>query len=194
VAGVYRYAVTGTETVPGSGGKQKLPPVSESTVSPSVQKSGISCFGVENRYSPRTANARVYLIRGDDVYVVAAGFNTQNFVATVLPRPAILAVAASGTRWSGSFTGRTSGTYRVEILERGSINVGGRSLKAVRLSSKAIFHGDVEGSQTADTWLAENRSLVLREKSTVHLRFGGDTEALRYNAELRSPTPAGSGG
>lgn len=192
-SGVYRYDLSGTETVP-SGGSRKLPKLSESEVTPSVHRPGVACFGVQNRYSARTANARVYLIRGDDVYIVAAGFDTPNFVSTVLPRPAIIALAASGSRWSGSFAGKTSGSYKVEILERGLIKVGGKSVKAVHLSSTAHFRGEINGAQTADTWLAEGRSLVLREKGKVNLRFGGDTEALRYKMRLQSVTPAKASG
>jgi len=192
-AGTYTYDLSGTETVPGTG-QRRLPATSTSLVTPTARSQGVSCFGVHSRYSDRFSTSRVYLIRGDDVYIAASGFDTPNFVATILPRPAILAVAGAGTRWSGAFGGRTSGTYSVEILGRRAIAVGGQNVKAVELSSTARFRGEVDGTQKVDTWLAEGRSLVLREKSSSDLRFGGATERLSYRVSLRSLTPGGAGG
>ena len=153
---------------------------------------GLTCFGVEHRHSPTTRTADVYVLRGEDIYIVAVGFTTPGYVQTVLPRPAILALSGTSTRWSGSFSGRTSGTYRVEIPGRRTMRVGGRSVKVVQLTSSATFRGELTGSQTTSTWLAADRSLIVEETGTSSLRFGGDEERLTYRNRLVSLTPRGA--
>jgi hypothetical protein len=165
-----------------------------STVTPSTKRAGVTCFGSEHRYTDRVRTANVYILRGEDIYIVADGFDTPNFVQTVLPRPAILALSGTQEQWSGTFAGATSGTYSVEIVGRRAFTIGGRKVKTVGLSSRATFKGETEGSQQRETWLAVDRAIVVREKGTSVLRLGGDTERLSYTSTLKSLTPEAGGG
>ena len=190
--GAYGYTTQGSESVPGQTGRLRpLPRTSDSLVTPVRRSGGLTCFGMEHRHSPSTRTANVYVLRGEDIYIVAVGFTTPSYVQTVLPRPAILALSGTSTRWSGSFSGRTSGTYQVEIAGRRTIRVGGRSVKVVQLASSATFTGELTGSQKTSTLLATDRSLIVQETGTSNLRFGGDEERLNYRDRLVSLTPGG---
>jgi hypothetical protein len=188
--GTYSYTSRGTDSVPGTGGRPRaLPKSAETLITPARRSGGLTCFGSEQRYSPSTHTSNVYIVRGGDIYIVGVGFNTSSYVQKVLPQPAILAVSATSTSWTGAFRGPTSGSYRVEILRRGSMKVGGKSVSAVELSSKATFTGELTGTQDRTTWLARDRSLVLEESGHSNLRFGGDEEKLAYTIKLRSLQP-----
>lgn len=191
-AGVYSYETRGSDSIPGTGGKpRELPGVSTQLVTPPRRKGGLTCFASEQRLSPGTRIANVYVIRGGDIYIVAIGFNTANYVQRVLPRPAILALSGTSTKYSGRFGGDTSGRYRIEIVKRGKRKVGGKSVPAVLLSVHAAFTGEIEGTQNRNTWLATDKSLLLEESGESDLRFGGDVEKLGYTVKLRSLQPGG---
>jgi hypothetical protein len=192
--GSYSYATTARETVPGQGGTRPLPARSDSVITPTRLRGNLVCFGALRRYSSPTRTADVYLRRGDDIYLVALGFDTPSFVLTVLPRPAILALSGSSTTWSGGFTGRTRGSYRVEIVGRRTFKIGNKLVKAVGVRSSAAFRGEADGTQRGVTWLAIARPLVVAESGRSVLRFGGDEERLSFSSRLLSLTPGAGGG
>jgi hypothetical protein len=183
-AGVYAYATAG----------KGLPQRTESTVTPSTKQGGITCFGSDHRYTKTTRTADVYLLRGEDIYIVADGFDTPHFVQSVKPRPAILALSGTQQEWRGTFAGATSGTYSVEIVGRRTFTIGGKRVKAVGLSSRATFRGETTGTQRRTTWLATGRALVVRETGSSVLHFGGDVERLSYSDRLLSLEPKAGGG
>lgn len=183
--GVYQYATTGTER-----GKP-LPARTNTTVTPGTARAGLTCFGSEHRYTPKVRTADVYILRGEDIYIVADGFVTPNYVQSVKPRPAILALSGTQQAWRGTFAGATSGTYSVEIVGRRTFTIGGKRVKAVGLSSTATFRGETTGSQKRETWLATGRALVVRETGTSVLQLGGDVERLSYTDRLLSLEPSG---
>ena len=187
--GVYRYATTGTETVPGEAGARRLPRESEALVTPSRTLKGVTCFGSQRTFSDRTRIPEVYVLRGEDVYITALGFDTPNLVESFNPRPAVLAVSGTETVWSGSFKGSTSGDYRVEIIGRRNLRIGGKSVRAVGLRSDANYQGEAEGSRRTTTWLAADRSMVLQEEGESVLVVGGGEQRLRYRTKLVSLTP-----
>lgn len=191
--GTYKYETTGTESVPNEG-TTKLGPVDEIVVTPDRTEGNLACFGFDRRYSPQTSISNVYIQRGEDTYITGVGLATSNYVTTIEPRPAILASAGSGTRWEGKFSGETSGGYEVEIIARKEISVGGESVEAVGLESRATYNGETEGSQIAETWLAVDRPLILADKGKLTIRVGSATNRIEYDSRLTSMTPETDGG
>jgi hypothetical protein len=190
-AGAYRYTTRGTGTVPGAGRERRLPGTTIARVSPVSREPGLACFTVERRYSPDATTQNVIVLRGEDVYITGLGFETPSSVRSVLPRPAVLALSGNQTAWSGTFRGSTSGSYEVEIVGRRRFDVGGRSVEAVGLESRASYTGELEGSQRATTWFATGRSaLVVEESGETTVNFGGDRERLRFRSHLESLDPS----
>jgi hypothetical protein len=187
--GIYLYATTGTQTTPGESGREQLPHQTESLVTPARKTKDLVCFGSERSLSARTKIPEVYVLRGEDVYITALGFDTPNLVESFNPRPAVLALGSTTSSWTGSFKGSTSGTYRVEIVGRRSFKVGGETVKAVGLQSDATYTGEASGSRRTMTWLAIDRSLVIQESGQSRIKVGGGDERLDYETELLSLTP-----
>ena len=192
-AGTYTYRTKGSETASNEG-QSALDPINDLVVTPPLEDGDLTCFGFEREFSPTTAVTNVYIQRGEDTYISAIGVATANYATTIEPRPAILAVAGSGTRWSGEVTGATSGTYDVEIFDRRPVSVGGERVEAVGLASHATYHGETEGSQDARTWLATDRPLILSERAQLVIKVGSATNRIDYESELTSLDPEPAGG
>jgi hypothetical protein len=192
-AGAYTYRTKGTETASNEG-RSGLDPINDLVVTRPLKQGDLTCFGFEREFSPTTAVTNVYIQRGEDTYISAIGVATANYVTTIEPRPAILAAAGAGTRWSGQFSGATSGTYEVEIFDRRTISVGGERVEAVGLDSHATYHGETEGSQDARTWLATDHPLILSEQAQLVIKVGSATNRIDYESELTSLDPEPAGG
>lgn len=184
-AGTYRYSVRGSEDLPDAR-PSELPATIETAITPTRRRGDLLCFGVDRPYSPRVGLANVYIRRGDDIYVTAIRLRTPNYVTTIKPRPAILAVPGAGERWRGTFRGATSGEYRTKLLGRRTLSVAGERVEAFGVQLRAQFSGASAGSQRTRTWLAMKRPLVLAEQGELTLRVGGATNRLRYGLRLRS--------
>jgi hypothetical protein len=128
-------------------------------------------------------------VRGDSLYVVGVGVSTPNLVHRIRPRPAILGLSDTQTSWHGVFAGATSGRYDVEVLGRRRFEVAGETVTGLGLRMSATYHGDVEGRQRTDTWLASDRALVLAESGRSVLRLGGAEQRLDYRNRLLSLEP-----
>ena len=188
--GAYRYATHGVTSDPdAAGGVRALPGRTTAVVTPARTAAGLRCFGRRHRLAPYTDAANVYVVRGQDVYVVGVGIATPHLVERVTPRPAILGASDTETRWSGAFRGPTSGTYAVEVLGRRRIRVGDRVVSAVGVRSTAIYRGQVTGEQVSRSWVTPGRSLVVAESARSALRIGGAEERLRYRSRLLSLLP-----
>jgi hypothetical protein len=190
--GTYSYETEGTVALPDEA-RARLPDRTETVITPATTEGEVSCHGTEQRFSPRATLSNVVIQRGEDVYLTAIGFASSNYVTTVEPRPAVLASAASGTRWDGTFDGPTSGSYEVEVIGRKTFDVGGDQVEAVGLDSRATYHGDTEGSQARKTWLSVDRPLILSESGEFALEVGGGEDRLEYETTLTSLEPETSG-
>lgn len=188
--GTYSYETRGTEAVPGES-RRPLPATTKVSVTPSRRSGGLSCVGFVRRWSDRTTTSEVYVLRGEDVYVTAIGLDTPNQVESVAPRPAILALSGSGTAWKGAFAGDTTGSYEMEIIGRRTVRVGGESVRAVGIETRARYSGDAAGSRRTTSWLALDRALVLSEEGDSSLRVGGGDEKLSYTTKLTSLEASG---
>ena len=194
--GAYLYATRGSTSDPEvATGTRPLPSRSTAVVTPARTAAGLRCFGRRLSFERHTDTSNVYVVRGDDLYVVGVGVGTPHLVQRVLPRPAILGLSGHETRWAGAFRGRTSGTYDVEVLGRRSFRVGDRTVTAVGVASRATYRGEVEGEQTSRAWMTTGRSLVVAESGRSVLRIGGAEERLEYRNRLLSlqPTTANEG-
>jgi hypothetical protein len=191
-AGAYSYSTTGRETTE-DGGTAPLAQTTTAIVTPTRRTGGLTCFGSERRLSTRTELADVYLLRGEDIYLVGLGVATPNLVETIAPRPAILALSGSQSSWTGAFRGNTAGTYKVELLGRRTFRVGGKSVKTVGLDSRATFTGETTGSQKRTTWIATDQALIVQETGRFELKLGGSVERLAYSSRLESLEPGGAG-
>ena len=188
--GVYRYKVTGTQLVPGSGIRVKdLPPRGDLFVTRARRHGALTCFRAQRRYAPDIANTATYVIRGRDVYLVNLRIQALGESHEIRPDPPVLFLSDEGSSWSGQFGGQTSGSY--EFLARGerSLRVSSQRLKVLGVSSVVSYRGAVNGTQRTTTWISPSRELVVSESLRSRQRFGVDSLRLRSRSRLLSLDP-----
>lgn len=189
-AGLYRYRVSGSQTVSGAALRARdLPARGETLVSRSRTVGVLTCFRIQRRLAPDIANTATYVIRGGDVYLVGIVIQALGEAQTIRPDPAVLSATESGSEWSGQFAGPTSGSYSFSVRGRQRFRVGGQRLRAVRISSSVSYRGAYSGTQKATTWLSVDHDLVLGESARSSQDFGVSTLRLRSRSRLISLRP-----
>jgi hypothetical protein len=188
--GVYRYAVAGTQAIPGSGVRVKnLPPRGDLYVAPSRRHDGLVCFTVQRRFSTEVANTSTYVIRGNDVYLVALRIQALGESHLIHPDPPVLTVSDEGSSWSGRFGGSTAGSYQFSGLGKRTFRVGSRPLRAVGISSVVSYRGAVAGSQRSTTWVSLRHEVVVAEAFRSRQLLGVSSLRLRSRSHLLSLDP-----
>ena len=106
------------------------------------------------------------------------GFSFNN---TYQPEPPVEAMRyplRNGDRWNGSWEDSTSGDYRIEVGEKGTVDVGGRTVQAFAVKTLTTFRGEIEGRAEVTTWIDPATASVVKTDGRVELKsvFG------RYNS------------
>ena len=112
--------------------------------------------------------------------------------STITFSPAMLVGLAHpevGKSWSGSWKGKTSGTYAARIFDRGTMTVGGESLEVWGYELRLQMKGELEGTVFARIMYAPEHALTVQENYKQDIQ----SERGRYRAEwsvtLKSTTP-----
>lgn len=100
-----------------------------------------------------------------------------------------LANPKEGASWSGSWKGRTSGTYRSHIFEHTTMNIGGEQVEVWGYEVQMTMRGELNGTVFAQVRFAPEYALTVQE----HYKQEIQTDRGRYRAEwtmtLKSTTP-----
>jgi hypothetical protein len=188
--GVYHYGVTGSQTLTGAALRARdLPARGEILVSPSRAVGVLTCFRVQRRFASDIANTETYVIRGDDIYLVGITIQALGETQKIRPDPAVLSATETGSEWSGQFSGPTFGSYSFSVGGKEKFRVGGKRLRAVRISSSVSYRGAYSGIQKATTWVSVDRDVVLGEEARSSQDFGVSTLRLRSRSHLISLQP-----
>ncbi len=191
--GVYRYRTRGYSGVPDEAVRARsLPGTTELIATRSRRFGDLVCFRLQKRYSPDLANTETYVIRGDELFLVGLRVDVLGQSQEVRPAPAVLFGNGTGTRWSGQFNGKTSGSYDVTALGERSYRLGGRRLRVTGLRSTVSYRGEVSGAQTMTAWVSLGRRLVVAEKVVLRERLGVSDLRLRLRRQLISVDPSGT--
>jgi hypothetical protein len=188
--GIYRYRLSGAETVTGTATRARdLPASAEMIVSPARRIGEASCFRIQRRTGSEIANTDTYLIRGGEIYLVGLVIQALGETQRIRPDPAVLTATQAGSEWSGRFGGRTAGTYRFSVGRSKKLRVGKKRVKAVQVTSSIAYRGAFDGMQTGTIWLSRAHQVVLSEKVRSRQGLGINTLRLRTSAQLRSLHP-----
>ena len=166
-----------------------LPRITELIVTRARHLPGLVCFRMQKRYAGRLANTETYVIRDDELFLVGLRIEALGHSEEVRPVPAVLFGNDTGSEWSGQFSGRTSGSYRVVGLGDRFYRVGGRRLRATGLESSVSYRGAVSGAQAMTLWISPKRRLVIREELEMKERMGVTEVRLGLRRRLLSPEP-----
>lgn len=189
-AGIYRYRTRGRSGVPSEAVRVKdLPPITELVVTKARRFQGLRCFRMQKRYTPRLANTETYVIRGNELYLVGLRIEALGRSQEVRPVPAVLFGGNSGSKWSGQFSGTTSGSYVVTGLGERSYRLGTKKLKVIGLKSSVSYRGAVSGTQTMTAWVSLGRRVIVAEKVVSRQRLGVSEVMLSLRRRLLAPNP-----
>jgi hypothetical protein len=188
--GIYRYAMTGSQAVPGAALRAKdLPAHSELFVTPSRKIGNATCFKVQKRFASDIANTSTYVIRGESIYLVSLLIQALGESQEIRPNPPVLSASNAGSSWSGQFGGATYGSYTFSVLGKRTYRVGARQLRAVGISSSVSYRGAVSGTQVATAWISLDHDVVVAEKVKSRQNFGVSVLGLRSRSHLVSLQP-----
>lgn len=147
---------------------------------------------MQKRYTSDLANTETYVIRGNELYLVGLRVQALGRSQEVRPIPAVLFASNSGSKWTGAFTGRTSGSYSVTGLGKRVYRIEGKRLKVTGLQSSVSYRGAVSGTQTTTTWISLARRVIVTEKLTMRERLGVNEVRLNLRRRLISLDPSRS--
>lgn len=189
-AGIYSYRTRGRSGVPSEALRARdLPRVTTLIVTRSRRFGGLACFRMQKRYSPRLANTETYVIRGDELFLVGLRIEALENAQEVRPVPAVLFASRSGSKWSGGFSGRTSGSYVVTGLGKRPFRLGSKRLKVTGLRSSVSYRGAVTGTQTTTAWISLARRVIVSERVVLRERLGVSEVRLRLRRRLMDLAP-----
>jgi hypothetical protein len=193
-AGVYRYRTRGVSGIPSEAVRARdLPRVTELIATRSRRFGDLVCFRLQKRYAPDLANTETYLIRGGELFLVGLRIQALGNSQEVRPVPAVLFGSNSGSKWSGQFSGATSGSYSVTGLGKRVYRLGGRRLQATGVKSSVSYQGAVSGAQAMTAWILPEKRLVLTERVVLQERLGVSNVRLHLRRRLISLEPSRAG-
>jgi hypothetical protein len=166
-----------------------LPRITQLIVTKSRRFQGLICFRMQKRYTSHLANTETYVIRGNELYLVGLRIQALGRSQEVRPIPAVLFASNYGSKWSGGFSGKTSGSYSVTGLGKRLYRVDGKQLQVTGLESSVSYRGAVSGTQTMTTWISFGRRVVVAEKVTMRERLGVSEVRLSLRRRLVSLDP-----
>lgn len=193
--GVYRYRTRGASGVPSEAVRARdLPRVTELIATKSRRFGDLVCFRLQKRYAPDLANTETYVIRGSELFLVGLRIEARGSAQEVRPVPAVLFGSSSGSKWSGQFSGATSGSYDVTGLGERVYRLDGKRLKATGVRSSVSYRGAVSGAQAMTAWILPQKRLVLAERVVLRERLGVSNVRLHLRRRLVSLEPSRAGG
>jgi hypothetical protein len=192
--GTYRYRTHGTSGVPGEAVRGKdLPRVTELIATRSRRFGDLVCFRLQKRYAPDLANTETYVLRGSELFLVGLRLQARGSSREVRPVPAVLFGSDSGSKWSGRFSGGTSGSYVVTGLGERTLSFDGGRLKVAGVRALVSYRGAVSGAQRMTTWISPRRRLVVLERVAMRERLGVSDVRLHFDRRLISLDPIRAG-
>lgn len=190
--GVYSYAMTGKQVVPGGALRVKnLPDRSDLFVTPALKIGTNTCFRIQMRFSSDVATTSTYVIRGEDVYLMSLRTQALGESQEIVPNPPVLSASGSGSKWSGQFGGRTYGGYSFSALGKRTFRVGSMKVRTAGISSSVSYRGAFNGTQAVTAWIAlrPNPHIVVSEELESRQDFGVSTLKINAHSHLLSLKP-----
>lgn len=192
-AGKYTYDFAGVRQVSGGTNKTtKLPPQMQVLITDAIRDGGQSCFTMQRRYERDFGDTATIVVNGSDFLLRSGLFQTGGEIIDFIPDPPIVLLSGDQTEWSGSFTGTTSGRYKATLIDRKRVRIDGKSIEVAGIQTDVSYSGEIEGTESAERWLAINSGLLISESVKQRRAFGLDTLKLRYKSKLKSLDPTAS--
>ena len=198
-AGSYSFAQSGYEEFCDSAGrcdKEPLPSRQPTKVS-YESRTGSSAMVVSEQEASNSRVARTWTkftpsgahITKLYVRFVYSGFR---FERTYVPEPAVEALRfpfTSGESWSGSWKASTSGTYDVQVGDRGQMKVGGKTITVYPVDTTTTFKGDFEGKSRITAYFDVDTKAIVATDGVLNVtsQFG------RYTTVFETKLASGPG-
>ncbi|MGH2757115.1 MAG: hypothetical protein ACRDI3_04940 [Actinomycetota bacterium] len=94
-----------------------------------------------------------------------------------------------GKRWGGEWSGKTSGDYQAQTLEKTSMVIGGERVNVWVTEVEMHFRGEVEGESTVRLWAAPEYRMVVKQWQVTDVKSGPGNYHSEWTRVLRSLDP-----
>lgn len=116
--------------------------------------------------------------------VIDFSYGGFNFAQEYEPQPPVESLRlplSAQEGWSGRWKAQTSGDYRVKVLGRERVAVGGSTVDAYRLETATNFRGEFSGRAQITAWIDPETKMVVKTDGDIAVasRFGEYTSSFR---------------
>jgi hypothetical protein len=111
------------------------------------------------------------------------------FEETYTPEPPVQSLRfplTPGASWKGSWEDSTSGDYEVQVFERESLEVGGRSVQAYRIQTFTDFRGQFQGRSKIETWIDPATKAIVKTRGVLNVTSAFGRYSTSFGTQLRS--------
>ena len=109
-----------------------------------------------------------------------------DFDPAMLVGPRVLEV---GQTWSGSWEGKTYGTYEGKTFERVVLDIGGEEVETFGIEVNIRLEGEQEGNVIAKVWIAPEYSMTVKEHFIQNVSTGVGSYHAEWTITLKSLEP-----
>jgi hypothetical protein len=189
-SGVYTWDTDGYEEAPGL--HRELPEESHSI----IQRTGERTWTEHQIYSEQREQWLKLFLSPDGVGCTSVRNRVQfgpieedNTIPFEPPALFLSFPNEVGKRWGGEWSGRTSGDYQAQTLEKTSIVIGGVRVKVWMTEVEMHFRGEVEGESTVRLWAAPEYRMVVKQWQVTDVKSGPGNYHSEWTRVLRSLDP-----
>ena len=111
------------------------------------------------------------------------------FENTYEPDPPVEALRfpfQSGASWSGSWDAQTSGSYKIAIGPKQSVEVAGGRVDAYKITTDTQFHGQFEGRSRLTAWIDPQTQAIVKTDGVLNVTSAFGRYSTLFHTQLRS--------
>ena len=97
--------------------------------------------------------------------------------------------AEVGDRWSGSWKGKTHGTYEARYFDHTFMTIGGERVEVWGVETFIHLRGEIEGEVHSRTWFSPKHRVPVREHYVQDVQSGPGTYHAEWDMTLKSLDP-----
>ncbi|MCA1832497.1 MAG: hypothetical protein LC750_07165 [Actinobacteria bacterium] len=193
--GQYQYDQSGTEKLCQGAACQSydLPPSETQTISYTSRSKSAAVMVIESKASDqRSVRVTLQLDKqGAGVTNITSHFSVGPFTQTteITPDPPMQVIRLPlevGAHWSGTWSGKISGSYSIRVLGQDQVEVAGHSVEAFRMSQVFELSGDVSGKQADTQWFDPATGIVVKDQGKSSFTSQNGTYESQYQHLLHS--------
>ena len=172
--------------------RQQLPPRQPVSISTEQESSDGAIVVTEIRAGNRTLRTTTRFTPEHalitKVYVRFA-YSAFTFEENYSPEPPVDSLRfpiTAGESWKGTWKDSTSGDYEIEVFEKETVSVGGRSVQAFRVQTFTNFRGQFNGRSKVETWIDPATKAIVKTRGVLNVTSAFGRYSTSFATQLQS--------